>query len=83
MLFRVGWFGWLGLKYLLVNFQFLRQVFSWLGCWIFELVVFSVSCLSSWLVVSGWLVELDGVEVSLGKFSIFASGFQLVGLLDF
>ena len=39
----------------------------------------SVSCLSSWLVVSVWLIGLVGVEVSLGKFSIFASGFQLVG----
>ena len=38
----------------------------------------SVSCLSSWFVVSVWLVGLVGVEVSLGKFSIFASGFQLV-----
>ena len=37
----------------------------WLGCWFSELVVFSVGCLSSWFVVSGWLVGLVGVEVSL------------------
>ena len=28
---------------------------GWLGCWFFELVVFSVSCLSSWFVLWGWL----------------------------
>ena len=30
LLFRVGWLGWLGLKFLFENCQFLRQVFSWL-----------------------------------------------------
>ena len=42
-LFRVDWSSWMGSKFLLENFQFLPQVFSWLGwlgCWIFELVVF-------------------------------------------
>ena len=53
----------------------------WLGCWLFELVIFSVSCLSSWFVVSGWLVELVGVVVSLSKLSIFELGFELVGLV--
>ena len=44
-----------------------------LGCGFFELVVFFyVTCLSSCFVVSGWLVGLVGIEVSLGKFSIFA-----------
>ena len=75
--------GCLGLKFLFENCQFLRHTFSWLvglvGLFCFELVVFSVSCLSSWFVVSGWLVGLVGVEVSLGKFSIFATCFQLVG----
>ena len=45
--------GWLGLKFLLENFQYLPQVFKlsfyllccfgwlgWLGCWFFELVAF-------------------------------------------
>ena len=52
---------------------------GWLGCWFFELVVFSVSCLSSWFVVSGWLVGLVGIEVSVRKFSILGSGFELIG----
>ena len=45
LLFRVGWLGWLGLKFLFDNFQFLPHFFSWLvgmfGCWLFELVVSS------------------------------------------
>ena len=51
----------------IVNFCVMFSVgwLGWLGCWFFELVVFSVSCLSSWFVVSGWLVGLVGVEVSL------------------
>ena len=44
LLFRVGWLGWLGLKFLFENCQFLRYVFSWLvgfvGFLVFELVVF-------------------------------------------
>ena len=61
--------GCLGLKFLIENCQFLHHVFSWLvglvGLLGFELVVFSVSCLSSWFVVSGWLVGLFGVEVPI------------------
>ena len=66
-LFRVCWLGWLGLKFFFENFQFLPQVLSWLvGLLIFEFVVFfTVSCLFSWFVVSGWFVGLVGVEVSL------------------
>ena len=30
LLFQVGWLGWLGLKFLLENFQYLPHVFSWL-----------------------------------------------------
>ena len=75
--------GCLGLKFLFENCQFLHHAFSWLvwlvGLFCFELVVFSVSCLSSWFIVSGCLVGLVGVEVSLGKFSILATDFQLVG----
>ena len=65
----------------IVNFhiKFLVGWLFWLGSWFLELIVFSVSSLSSWLVVSGWSVGLVGVEVFLGKFSIFASGFELVG----
>ena len=54
---------------------------GWVG-WVvsfFSSYFFSVSCLSSRFVVSGWLAGLVGVEISLGKFSIFASGFELVG----
>ena len=67
----------------IVNFciRFSVGWLGWLGCWLFELVVFSVSCLSSWFVVSGWLVELVGVVVSLSKLSIFELGFELVGLV--
>ena len=30
LLFRVRWLGWLGLKFLFENCQFLHQVFTWL-----------------------------------------------------
>ena len=41
LLFRVDWLGWLGLKFLFENFQFLRHVFSWL-VGLVGLLVFSV-----------------------------------------
>ena len=65
MLFQVGWLGWLGLKLLFENCQFLRHDCSWLiglvrllvfsvGSF-FQLVVFLVGLLFQvgWL---GWLV---------------------------
>ena len=61
MLFHVGWLGWLGLKFLFENCQFLRHVFSWLvglvglldfGVgFVFQLVVFLVGLLFQ----VGWL----------------------------
>ena len=50
---------------------------GWLGCWFLCWQVSLVSCLSSWFVVSGWLVGLVGVEVSLGKFSNFCLRFSV------
>ena len=45
LLFRVLWLGWLGLKFLLGNFQFFHKLLSWLvglvALLVFELVVFS------------------------------------------
>ena len=72
MLFQVGWLGWLGLKLLFENFQHLHQLLSWLvglvglvGLLVFELVVFPISCLPRWFVVSSWLVALVAIEDSL------------------
>ena len=65
-LLRVGWLGWLGLKFLFENCQFWHHVFSLLVGLVGLLVFcvgssFPVSFLSSWFVVSGWLVGLVGL----------------------
>ena len=60
---------------------------GWLRCWFFELIVFSVSCLSSWYVVSGWLVGLVGLKFLFENFQFLPQVLSwlvgLVGLLVF
>ena len=78
--------GWLGLKFLFENFEFLPQVLSWLvglvGLLLFELVDFLklVVFLVGLLFRVGWLGWL-GLKFPYENFLIFASCFQLVGLV--